>query len=117
MLSFAGSIKKIENAESIGNKVIEIISKKDNTVVKIELPEKILFFDNQTKEDINIIIENEEIKNKDLKIIMRGKIYSIKKKEDPNVIQVSFGGLPLRLELKPELNKFKLRSDFWIGMY
>ena len=116
MISFVGSIKKIEDSEAIGNKDIEIISKQDNTKLRIELPGKILFFDADTKDDINIIIDNEEIKEKDLKILIRGSVYSIDKKENLHVIEASLGGLPVKLEVKPALNKFKPRSEFWIGI-
>ena len=117
MISFVGSINKFEDSDAVGNKEIEILSKNDNTKVRIELPGKILFFDENTKDDINIMIDTVEIVKEDLKILIRGIVYTIDKKEESHLIQASLGGLPVMLEIKPSLNPFKPRSEFWIGLF
>ena len=116
MISFTGSINKFEDSEAIGNKDIEILSKDDDTKLRIELPGKILFFDESIKEDLKVIIDNEEITKADLRILIRGSVYSIDKQPEKHVIQASLGGMPVRLEIKASLNPFKLRSPFWIGI-
>ena len=116
MISFTGSVNKFEDSEAIGNKDIEILSKDDDSKLRIELPNKILFFDENTKEDLKIMIDKEEITKADLKILIRGSVYSIDKKPDKHIIQASLGGLPVRLEIKASSNPFKQRSPFWIGI-
>ena len=117
MITFSGNIEKFEDAESIGNRIIIIRSKKDNIELKIELPEKILFFNGETKDEINIMISNDEIKKEDLKILIEGSVYSVEEKDELTTILVSMGGLPVRLRLKSPQKEFKPRSKFVIGMY
>lgn len=117
MLKFSGIVETFEDTEAVGNKKITLKSKQLDIKMQIELPEKILYFDKEVTDELNIIIDDKEIKNESLKILIEGLVYSVVEKESHVKVLITLAGLPLILELEPKLNEFKKRSKIFLGMY
>ena len=117
MLKFSGIVETFEDTEAVGNKKITLMSKQVDIKMQLELPEKILYFDKDVKDELNIIIDDKEIKNESLKILIEGFVYSVEEKGSHVKVLITLAGLPLILELEPKLNTIKPRTKIFLGMY
>lgn len=111
-------LDRIETPKEANIKILHLSSKKENLEMIFYCPVRLLntlmFVE---KQELHFEIAKTGVNEKEAKFLAKAKVESLKKKEKQHVILILIGGIPLKIYLPPEKNKFHLEEELEIAIY
>jgi hypothetical protein len=115
MLEIKGKIEKIELSKITNVVIISILGENNQIKMKLELVKKINPF--KESDPVKIVFDTKAKPEENPKLIVRGFIYSITKKEGIKKFDINIGGLRLLIDAPESFDDLTAKSDTIIHFF
>lgn len=115
MLEINGKIEKIEKGKITNIEIVSISGDNNKIKMKLELVKKINPF--KESDPVKIVFDTKAKPEGNPKIILRGFIYSITKKEGVKKIDINIGGLRFLIDAPESFDDFTPKTDTIIHFF
>ena len=112
---FTGTIEKIEKSNISKVDLVSISTDNNQTTMRMELVNEINPF--KESDPVKLIFDTKPASESSQKLILNGYIYSIKKVQDIHEIDITIGGLQLKIQTPNEYHDFKVKQDISIQIF